>query len=37
LDRDVSPVISMVMTLAFLSVCLATVWWMFRVGYRLKN
>ncbi len=34
---DVSPTISMTMTLVFLTVCLATVWWIFRVGYRLKN
>jgi cbb3-type cytochrome oxidase subunit 3 len=25
------------MTLLFLAVCLATVWWMFRTGYKLKK
>jgi ABC-2 type transport system permease protein len=34
---DVNPAISFAMTLLFLSVCLATIWWIFRVGYRLKN
>ncbi len=34
---DVSPTISMAMTLFFLTVSLVIVWWMFRVGYRLKN
>jgi len=34
---DVSPGISLAMTLVFLSVCLATVWWIFKTGYRLKN
>ncbi len=34
---DVSPAISFTMTLVFLAVCLATVWWMFRIGYRLKT
>jgi ABC-2 type transport system permease protein len=34
---DVSPAISFAMTLVFLGLCLATVWWIFRVGYRLKN
>ena len=25
------------MTLLFLAICLAVVWWMFRTGYKLKN
>jgi ABC-2 type transport system permease protein len=34
---DVSPTVSFGMTLLFLGVCLAVVWWIFRTGYRLKN
>jgi ABC-2 type transport system permease protein len=34
---DVSPQISLGMTLAFLVICLAIIWWMFRTGYRLKT
>jgi ABC-2 type transport system permease protein len=34
---DVSVGISLAMTLAFLAICLATVWWIFRTGYRLKT
>ena len=34
---DVGVGISLGMTLAFLAVCLVTVWWIFRTGYRLKN
>jgi ABC-2 type transport system permease protein len=34
---DVSPAISLGMTLVFLAICLAIVWWMFKTGYRLKN
>jgi ABC-2 type transport system permease protein len=34
---DVSPTLSIVMTLVFLAVCLAIVWWIFRVGYKLKT
>jgi ABC-2 type transport system permease protein len=34
---DVSPGISVAMTFAFLAVCLAIVWWIFRTGYRLKK
>lgn len=33
---DVSVVVSLVMTLAFLVACLVVVLWMFRTGYRLK-
>jgi len=34
---DVGVAISFAMTLVFLAVCLAVVWWIFRTGYRLKN
>src|SRR5258706_3291516 len=34
---DVSVGISLGMTILFLVVCLATVWWIFRTGYRLKK
>jgi ABC-2 type transport system permease protein len=33
---DVSVGLSLAMTLAFLGLCLAAVWWIFRTGYRLK-
>ncbi|HVY43789.1 MAG TPA: ABC transporter permease [Hyphomicrobiaceae bacterium] len=34
---DVSIGSSLAMTLLFLAVCLAIVWWIFKTGYRLKN
>jgi ABC-2 type transport system permease protein len=34
---DVGVGISLGMTLLFLGLCLATVWWIFRTGYRLKS
>src|SRR5450759_2740139 len=34
---DVRVAVSVVMTLVFMLVCLATVWWIFRTGYRLKT
>ncbi len=34
---DVSPEVSVGMTLVFLGFCLAIVWWMFKTGYRLKT
>jgi ABC-2 type transport system permease protein len=34
---DVSVGISLAMTLAFLGLCLAIVWWIFKTGYRLKT
>jgi ABC-2 type transport system permease protein len=34
---DVSVGVSLAMTLAFLGLCLGTVWWIFRTGYRLKT
>jgi ABC-2 type transport system permease protein len=33
---DVGVGVSLTMTLVFLVGCLATVWWMFKTGYRLK-
>ncbi len=33
---DVSVAVSLGMTTVFLAICLATVWWIFRTGYRLK-
>ena len=33
---DVSVGLSLAMTICFLTVCLATVWWIFKTGYRLK-
>jgi len=34
---DVSVGVSLTMTLLFLGLCLTTVWWIFRTGYRLKT
>jgi ABC-2 type transport system permease protein len=34
---DVSVEVSAGMTVVFLMLCLATVWWMFKTGYRLKT
>jgi ABC-2 type transport system permease protein len=34
---DVSPLVSIGMTLGFLGVCLVGVWWIFKTGYRLKS
>ena len=34
---DVSVALSLAMTLLFLVVCLATVWWIFKTGYRIKK
>jgi ABC-2 type transport system permease protein len=34
---DVSIAISLAMTMLFLILCLALVWWIFRTGYRLKT
>jgi ABC-2 type transport system permease protein len=36
-SADVSVGVSLAMTFVFLAVCMATVAWMFRTGYRLKN
>src|SRR6185437_7686797 len=34
---DVSPSISVAMTLVFLAICLGIIAWIFKTGYRLKN
>jgi ABC-2 type transport system permease protein len=34
---DVSVGVSLGMTVLFLAICLATVWWIFKTGYRLKT
>jgi len=34
---DVSVELSLLMVLFFLAACLATIWWMFKTGYRLKQ
>ena len=34
---DVNVGVSLAMTLFFLAVCMAIVWWFFKTGYRLKN
>ena len=34
---DVNVAVSLGMTLIFLALCLAIVWWIFKTGYRLKN
>ena len=34
---DVSVGLSLAMTLCFLTMCLVTVWWIFKAGYRLKT
>jgi ABC-2 type transport system permease protein len=34
---DVGVGLSLAMTLLFLSICLAAVWWIFKTGYRLKS
>jgi ABC-2 type transport system permease protein len=34
---DVSVGLSLAMTVGFLAICLATVWWIFKTGYRLKT
>jgi ABC-2 type transport system permease protein len=34
---DVHIGVSVAMTLLFLAICLAVIWWIFKTGYRLKN
>ena len=34
---DVSVVWSVTITLMFLAICMVTVWWIFKTGYKLKN
>jgi ABC-2 type transport system permease protein len=29
--------VSLAMTVCFLAICLAAVWWIFKTGYRLKT
>jgi len=36
-SSDVSVGVSLLMTLVFFSICLATVAWIFKTGYRLKS
>jgi ABC-2 type transport system permease protein len=36
-SSDVSVGVSLSMTMAFLILCLATVWWIFKTGYRLRT
>src|ERR1700720_3994168 len=36
-SSDVSVGVSLGITLMFLAICMATVWWIFKTGYRLKN
>jgi ABC-2 type transport system permease protein len=36
-NADVSVVLSIAVTAAFLTICMITVWWIFRTGYRLKT
>ena len=36
-QADVSIWISLAMTLAFMTACLVTIWWLFKTGYRLKK
>jgi len=36
-EADVSPAISLGMTLVFMLLCLLAIGWIFRTGYRLKN
>ena len=34
---DVSPMISILAILVFLTVCCTIIWWIFKTGYRLKS
>jgi ABC-2 type transport system permease protein len=36
-SADVSVNVSLAMTIVFLAICLAVVWWIFKTGYRLKS
>jgi ABC-2 type transport system permease protein len=36
-SSDVGVEVSLAMTLAFFTICLVLVWWIFRTGYRLKS
>jgi ABC-2 type transport system permease protein len=34
---DVNVAVSLAMTLIFMGICLAVVWWIFKTGYKLKK
>jgi ABC-2 type transport system permease protein len=34
---DVSVGVSLIMIMVFLAICLVTIWWIFKTGYRLKT
>lgn len=34
---DVSPLLSLAAIAAFLTICMTTIWWIFRTGYRLRS
>jgi ABC-2 type transport system permease protein len=34
---DVNPSVSLAMTILFLTICLAVIWWLFKTGYRFKT
>jgi len=34
---DVNVAVSLGMTVMFMLLCLATIWWIFKTGYRLKS
>ena len=34
---DVSPAVSLGMTIVFMVMCLAVIWWIFKTGYKLRN
>ncbi|MDW7612940.1 MAG: metal-dependent hydrolase, partial [Candidatus Nitrotoga sp.] len=34
---NINLIVSLGMTLTFLAICIAIVWWIFRTGYGLKN
>jgi ABC-2 type transport system permease protein len=36
-NSDVSLIMSIGMTLFFLTLCMAIIWWIFRTGYRLRQ
>lgn len=36
-NADVAVGLSLAMVMTFLALCLATVWWIFRTGYKLRN
>ena len=36
-NADVAVGLSLAMVMTFLGLCLGTVWWIFRTGYKLRN